>query len=77
MRLKIPWEFGDIVYIAVDPEQIPHEVVGIIYRPGDQLLLEIAFIDEKYIVHPFQVSREKNDNAHLGIIPPANAGDED
>lgn len=67
MKLKIPWEFGDIVYIAVDPDQLPHEVVGIVYRPGDQLLLEIAYMDDMLRVFPFQVTKEKDPIKELGL----------
>jgi hypothetical protein len=67
MRFKVPYEYGDIYYLKTDPEQLPHEIVGFIFRPGDQLILELSHGGMQIEVFDFQISKTKDPIAELGL----------
>ena len=73
MKFKFPWEWGDIVYIVTDEDQYPYEVVGLIMRPGDQLMLELSHQGDIVVLFPFQVTKEKGIIEHIGL----NSGSQD
>ena len=70
MRFKCPYEYGDILYLKNDPDQTPHEVVGFIFRPGDQLILELSYLGQIVEVYPFQTSGEIDKILAMGIKKP-------
>ncbi len=67
MRFKVPYEYGDIYYLKTDTEQLPYEIVGFVFRPGDQLILELSHGGMMIEAFDFQISKTKDPIAGLGL----------
>ena len=59
MKITVPYAFGDIVYLKTDEEQLPHEIVGVVIRPGCTLL-EISRMGEDMMIYDFQITTERD-----------------
>jgi len=59
MIIDSEYNYGDIVYLTEDKEQLPGRIVGIIGRPG-QIKLEVSYAGAVTEVYDFEVSRTKN-----------------
>lgn len=59
MTIKIPYDFGDIVYLKNDPGQKTYEFVGFEGRPGSILYI-LDYMGEEITVYDFQTSKDKD-----------------
>lgn len=59
MKIKTEYDIQDILYIKIDPEQLPHRVVGIVILPG-AVKYRLSYLGEEYELYNFELSREMN-----------------
>lgn len=59
MTVKIPYAFGDSIYIKTDPEQKEYTFVGFIGRPGS-ILYTLDYLGDEIEVYDFQTSRDRD-----------------
>lgn len=61
MKINVPYNFGDIVYLKTDPRQKAYEIIAVMVRPGPSILLEICIGgNDEITVYDFQVSPDKD-----------------
>lgn len=60
MKIDIPFEFGDIVYLKTDKEQHERIVSEIRVVPGQTLLLQLCKDSTCSDHYLFEVTKEKN-----------------
>lgn len=65
VKIKIDLNFGDIIYIKNDYEQLPHVLVGIKIVPQNQVKFIISFFGEKSELYDFECSTERNELLYL------------
>jgi hypothetical protein len=66
VTIKVPYNYGQVLYLNTDPEQLPHELVGIVAGPGF-IKYKLSFNGEECDVFDFQTSKEKNPAIMLGF----------
>ena len=60
MRIDSIYGFGDEVYLKSDPDQTLRVVIGIVVKPGNQVLYELACGSESSDHYEFEITTEKS-----------------
>lgn len=59
MKIKTEYDIEDVLYIKIDPEQLPHRVVGIVILPG-AIKYRLSYLGEEYELYNFELSKDIN-----------------
>lgn len=59
MKLESKYDFGDIVYLKTDPDQVERIVTGITYRPLG-VLYSISYTTTESSHYDFEITRERD-----------------
>jgi len=59
ITIEFEYNFGDIVYLKTDPEQLPHIVIGLKAEPSG-LLYQIELVGRAFFVHGIQITKERD-----------------
>lgn len=62
IRIKTDLEFGDIFYLKTDPDQFEHELVGVLFLPGNAIKFLLEYGGDTIQVYDFQCSKERDPN---------------
>ncbi len=65
IRIKTDLEFGDTFYVKTDAEQLPHQLVGVIFLPGNQLKFMLSYFGDVCSVWDFEASKEPDQSKQL------------
>ena len=60
MVIDNEFDFGDIVYIKVDEEQIPYMIISIRVDPNERLLYLVSGVDDQRWFFAIELSLEIN-----------------
>lgn len=60
ISIKTDLEWGSIWYIKGDPDQYPHQLVGITILPGKQFKFKLDFMGEVIEVYDFECTQVPN-----------------
>lgn len=65
IKIKTDLEFGQTVYLKIDPQQEPYTLVAVKVMPGNQLKFVLAAYDAEMEVWDFQISTERGEVVSL------------
>lgn len=60
IKLVADHGIGDVVYLATDPDQEPRLVVGILLKPNDLLMYELAWCEDTSYHYSFEIVTEQD-----------------
>lgn len=66
MIIKVPYKYGKILYLVNDPEQLPHEFVGIVAGPGF-IKYKLSYCGDEVDVYDFQTSEDRDPTKMFGL----------
>lgn len=66
MTFKTKYDFGEILYLKTDPEQVEYMLIGILLQPGG-FMLRISNCGNFIDVHEMEVSKVKDKLKTLGV----------
>jgi len=67
IKIKTDLEFGDTFYVKTDVEQLPHQLVGVIFLPGNQLKFMLSYYGDVCSVWDFEATKEPDQNKTLNM----------
>lgn len=60
IKLIAEHNIGDTVYLSTDPDQEPRLVTGILIKPNDLLMYELAWCEDTSFHYGFEILSEQN-----------------
>jgi len=67
IRIKTDLEFGDTFYIKTDTDQFPHQLIGVIFMPGNQCKFILSYYGEVVEVWDFEATKEPDKTKQTDI----------
>jgi len=67
MKVTIPFEYGQSIYMKDDPDQTSCTVIGFVLEPNKNLKLRLSYMGDIYEVYDFEVSKSPSDLKRLDI----------
>lgn len=61
MKINIPFEFGEQVYMKNDPKQEAVTIIGFVVYPNNNLQLILSYMGTIYELYDFEVSKTKDE----------------
>lgn len=67
IKIKTDIDFGDTFYVKTDIEQLPHQLVGVVFLPGNQIKFMLSFFGDTCTVWDFETTREPDQQKLLDL----------
>lgn len=58
IKLIAEYNIGETVYLSTDPEQEPRLVTGILIKPNDLIMYELAYCEDTSYHYGFEITKD-------------------
>jgi len=60
IKIIAEYGIGETVYLNTDPQQEPRLVVGILIKPNDLVMYELAYCEDSSFHYGFEITKDIN-----------------
>ena len=61
LKIEVDYEYGEMVYLRTDPNQLERLVTGYILRPGGEPIYKLTYSTGETAHYGIELSREKDE----------------